>query len=260
MKASLVVVGSGIKFISHLTHEAKINIAQADNVLYLVNEPAMQEWIHKTNQNAESLDEIYFQYALRSESYQAITQYILEILRKGKQVCVVIYGHPTVFALPALNAVKQAREEGYYATILPGISAEACLFADLLIDPGSHGCLSFETTDLLVRSRTIDPTCHVILWQVSIIGALNHPTNWDNSKGAKLLLNYLLQYYSADYLVTLYSAAQYPGFASVIQQFKLSALPHADFSRISTLYIPPVSRAECDLAMLKEFEINNNAI
>ncbi len=252
MKASLVVTGSGIKYLAHLTHETKIHIANADKVFYLVNEPAMQEWIQQTNQSAESLDAIYFRHSLRSESYQAIADAILEAVRQEQHVCVVIYGHPTVFATPALNAVKQAKKEGYSATILPGISAEACLFADLLIDPGSHGCLSFEATDLLIRQRKIDPSCHLILWQVSVIGALTHPEKWDNSKGAALLCDYLLQYYPADYLVTLYSAAQYPGFSPVIQQFKLDALPHADFSRISTLYIPPVFQTECDLTILKK--------
>jgi tetrapyrrole methylase family protein/MazG family protein len=252
MTTSLVVVGAGIKFISHLTHETKIHIADADKVLYLVNEPAMQEWLHQMNPSAESLDDIYFRYSLRSESYQAITDYILEVLRKKQRVCVVIYGHPTVFATPALNAVKQAKKEGYAATILPGISAEACLFADLLIDPGSHGCLSYEATDLLMRQRNIDPSCHIIVWQVSVIGALTHPLKWDNSKGAELLFEYLLQFYPSDYLLTLYSAAQYPGFSPIIQQFKLDTLPHADFSRLSTLYIPPAFQAESDLTLLNK--------
>ncbi len=33
----LVIVGSGIKFMSHLTIEVKAHIEQADKVLYLIN-------------------------------------------------------------------------------------------------------------------------------------------------------------------------------------------------------------------------------
>jgi hypothetical protein len=43
--SSLVVVGSSIKFISHLTTEAKTYIEQSNKVLYLVNEPAIKEWV-----------------------------------------------------------------------------------------------------------------------------------------------------------------------------------------------------------------------
>ena len=50
---SLVLVGSGIKFVSHITNEAKASIEQADKVLYLVNEPAIGEWIRRTNSNSE---------------------------------------------------------------------------------------------------------------------------------------------------------------------------------------------------------------
>ncbi len=130
--SSLVVVGSGIKFLSHLTTEARAYIEQSDKLLYLVNDPAMQEWIEKANTNAESLAEIYHKHSLRRESYHAITEYILKILRQDQHVCVVLYGHPTVFSQPALNAVRQAQQQGYYTKILPGVSAEDCLFADLM--------------------------------------------------------------------------------------------------------------------------------
>jgi hypothetical protein len=37
--------------------------------------------------------------------------------------------------------------------MLPGISAEDCLFADLGIDPGIYGCQSYEATDFLANGR-----------------------------------------------------------------------------------------------------------
>lgn len=150
-KASLVVVGTGIKFLSHLTNEVKAYILQSDKVLYLVNDPAMKDWIRQNNPKSESLDPLYAKYPLRIDCYRAITDYILASLKENQHVCVVLYGHPSVFSQPGLNAVIQARKEGFYAKILPGISAEACLFADLLIDPGLHGCQSFEATDFLIH-------------------------------------------------------------------------------------------------------------
>lgn len=255
MLASLVVVGSGIKFVSHLTIEAEAYIKQSDKVLYLVNEPAMQEWIQNNNPHAESLDELYIKYPLRLQCYRAITEYILETLRQQQHVCVVLYGHPTVFAQPALDAVILARKEGYYAIALPGISAEDCLFADLLIDPGSHGCQSFEATDLLIRYRVCDPYSHLLLWQVGVIGALGHTQTHDNTKGIKILRDYLSQWYPANHILKLYEAAQYPHFEPVIQEFPLDQLSAMKISRISTLYIPPLQKAALNDDMLNALGI-----
>ncbi len=59
MSGSLIIVGSGIKFLSHLTTEAKAYIEQSEKVLYLVNEPVMKQWIQSTNPLSESLDPLY---------------------------------------------------------------------------------------------------------------------------------------------------------------------------------------------------------
>lgn len=253
--ASLIVVGAGIKAMAHVTAEATANIEQADKVLYLVNEPLMKTWLHTLNGNAESLDELYTKYITREQSYAAITQYILAEVRKGQRVCVVIYGHPTVFAKPALDAVVAAKQEKIPAHILPGISAEDCLFADLQINPGSHGCLSLEATDLLVHRRHIDAACHVILWQVSVIGLLEHAAQYDNRKGLRLLYEYLRQFYVAEQTLVSYSAAQYPGFPPAIQQLRLQDLPDTTIARTATLYIPPARKVVCDEAMLIELGI-----
>lgn len=254
--ASLVLVGSGIKFMSHLTVEAKAYIQQSPKVLYLVNEPAMQQWIQQSNKNAESLDPLYTKYPLRLHCYRAITEYILETLRQEEHVCVVMYGHPAVFAQPGLAAVEQARKEGYYALILPGISAEDCLFADLLVDPGKQGCQSFEATDFLIRNRQIEPTSHLILWQVGVIGALGHAGEHNNTPGVFCLMKRLLRDYPENHPVFLYEAAQYPHFEPLIQEFPLIDLPRAPSSRISTLYIPPKGKKDIDEHMLQKLNIS----
>jgi tetrapyrrole methylase family protein/MazG family protein len=254
--ASLVLVGSGIKFLSHLTTEAKAYIEQSDKVLYLVNEPAMKEWIQNNASQAESLDSLYVKHPLRLHCYRAITQHILATLKENKHVCVVLYGHPTVFAQPGLAAVQQAQKAGYYTKILPGISAEACLFADLMINPGLCGYQSFEATDFLIHHRQFDPSSHLLLWQVGMIGVLNHPLAHDNEKGAKLLCHYLKQYYPSTHEVILYEAAQYPHFEPNISKITLIELPAAPSSGVTTLYVPPARKALCDKVMLSELGIN----
>lgn len=251
-KASLVVVGSGIKFLSHLTIEAKTYIEQSEKVLYLVNEPLMKEWIQKANPHAESLDHLYFKYSLRSKCYREITNYILETLRNNHHVCVVLYGHPTFFSQPALDAVIQAKKEGYFAKILPGISAEDCLFADLMINPGVYGCQSFDATEFLVHMRRPDTQSHLILWQVGSVGLLNHQKEQIIVEGINELVNYLIKFYEAQHEVMLYEASQYPHVESKVINFPLSKLPKMILSGISTLYIPPVCKPSCNKEMLSK--------
>src|SRR5687767_5091417 len=116
--SSLFVVGCGIKFYAHLTTEAITYIQQSDIVLYLVNDPILKEWIQKQNQSSESLDYLYVSSSVRSEAYQHITDYVLKHLYQNKHVCFVLYGHPSVFSRPGLEAVKIARQKGYFAKIL----------------------------------------------------------------------------------------------------------------------------------------------
>ncbi len=247
---SLTLVGCGIKFLSHLTHETKIHIEQADKVLYLVNDPAMKIWIQKMNPQCESLDFLYTKYPLRLDCYQAITNYIIDSLDKNQHVCVVLYGHPNVFSQPGLKAAEKAKQAGIITKILPGISAEDCLFADLFIDPGSCGCQSFEATDFLVHRRQFDRRCHLILWQIDVIGVLDNPKNSYNKKGIKILTSYLTEHYDSLHKVILYEAAQYPHFQPNIQTFPLSQLPNTPCSSISTLYIPPIPTISHDTDML----------
>lgn len=238
-KKSLVVVGSGIKFVSHLTIEAKAYIENSEKILFLVNDPAMECWLKKTNTNAESLSPIYFRFHDRNTAYNAITSKILEELENYNTLCVVIYGHPTVYAKPALDAVRYAKKNGVAAKILPGISAEDCLFADLLIDPGSCGCLSFDATDLIVYKRKLQPYSHLIIWQVSVIGIVTHEKNPDITNGLKVLKKYLLTYYSPKHPIVYYTAAQYQGFEAKIKESSIDYIPSIIPDRTTTLYIPP---------------------
>ena len=254
--ASLVVVGTGIKFLSHITVETSAYVKQSDKVLYLVNEPAIKQWIVNNHKCAESLEFLYAKYPLRKDCYDAIRDYILEILRKMQHVCVVFYGHPAVFSKPALEAVKVAKSEGFYAKILPGISAEDCLFADLLIDPGSSGCYSFEATDFLFYKRKFDVRGHLILWQVDVIGIFTNPLVCNDKKGVKLLVKYLCNYYPPNHTVFLYEAAQYPGMEFSVKSMNLIDLPAAVFSKISTLYVPPINDNSYDDDFIKAMALN----
>ena len=91
-------------------------------------------------------------------------------VRAGQNVLGIFYGHPGVFVSPTRRAIAIARDEGYTAKMLPGISAEDYMFSDLQFDPAVPGCTTFEATGLLINKKKLDPSVHNIIWQVGSVG------------------------------------------------------------------------------------------
>lgn len=232
----LIVVGSGIKSVAHLTEETKRIIQNSDRVLYLVNEELLKQWIERESKSAESLEPIYFNSNKRVDSYNRITLEIIKNYYQYTNLCVVFYGHPTVFAESALKAVKMIQAEKGNAIILPAISSMDCLFSDLQIDPGEQGCFSIDATELLIYERTLDLQSHIIIWQTANLG------RFDIQKTTKIsvLKDYLCNYYSCDQLVCVYEAALYPTQIPRIEWHRLTDLERVKINPISLLYIPPL--------------------
>ena len=146
-------------------------IANADVVLTLVTEPVMHATVERLNPETRSLQEHYvLGREPRPTAYEAMVEEILAHVRRGLDVCAAFYGHPGVFVAPSHEAVRRAREEGFRARMLPGVSAEDCLFADLGVDPARFGCQSYEATDFLVHGSRVDPTATLVLWQIGTVG------------------------------------------------------------------------------------------
>ena len=257
---SLTIVGTGIQFAGQMTLEVRAHIKQAEKVLFLVSEPVTADWIRDINPTAESLYPCYRQGESRMIAYVEMIECILCEVRKDLKVCAVFYGHPGVFVYPSHEAIKQARLEGYSAKMLPGISAEDCLFADLGIDPAMTGCQSFEATDFLIFKRKFDTGCALILWQIGSIGDLTFSLEPYSTRGLHVLTEYLCQYYDANHPSIVYKAAEYPIFDPGIENIPLSKLPEAQISPISTLYIAPQTQAPLDYEMLERLGIDPQLI
>jgi uncharacterized protein YabN with tetrapyrrole methylase and pyrophosphatase domain len=210
-KGSVLVVGTGIRAIGQITVETENAIRDADKVLYLVQDGLTAGFLAEINPRAVSLSGLYSSGKDRKTSYREMVEQVLVAVRAGLRVCVALYGHPGVFSFPGHEVIRRARLEGFSADMIPGVSAEACLFADLGIDPGDRGCQSFEATDFLVRRRQFDSTSHLILWQVGVIGVEDFRTGdtW-SSEGLKWLSGRLCDHYGPEHEVLLYEAPSYP--------------------------------------------------
>ena len=163
----LVIVGTGIRTVGQMTQETICWIEEADCVFHVVGDPIAEAMITDLNpEGAVSMRGLYEVGKDRMITYRQMVAAMIEAVRAGKLVVGAFYGHPGVFAWPSHESVRQATAEGYRAVMLPGISAEDCLFADLNVDPATHGCQSYEATDFLLNGRVVDPTSSVILWQI----------------------------------------------------------------------------------------------
>ncbi len=242
MSSSLTVVGVGIEVPAHVTTEGRACLEKADEVLYLVAEPIAAAWIESVNPRSRSLAAFYEAGRDRSETYAAIVEEVFVRLRRGGDVCLALYGHPGVYATPSHEAVRRARREGLAARMLPAVSAEDCLFADLGVDPGTAGCQSYEATDLVKHGRQIDPSAALILWQVAIFGTSDYVPGGDFSRLPELV-EYLERHYPPDHEVICYAASPYPIVQPIIERVPLSSLPGATIPRLSLLYIPPKAQA-----------------
>lgn len=241
---SIVFVGVGIKFFSHVTQEGLSSITQSSKILYLLNEPASIEWLEKQNSFVESLDSIYFMFNDRFESYKSIANKIIEEAKQHKNICVVMYGHPIVLNMPTKLTVDMIKhnELNIDVAILPGISAENVLYCDLQIDPGTGGMQSYEATEFIEHKKKIDITSHLILWQVGFVGYKQIVRKIDNKNGLNLLKEYLLKFYEPDHTICLYEAAQYPHIAPKIIRVKLVNLHMQETTTITTMYIKPINK------------------
>ena len=250
-QGSLIVVGSGIKSVGHLTIETQGWIKYSDVVLYCVADPATEIWIKENSRYSIDLYQFYGNDKRRLDTYHDMADEMLKYVRRGKDVCGVFYGHPGVFVYPSHRAVQIARSEGYKAAILPAISALDCLYADVGVDPSSKGSQTVEATDLLLRKRRLNTDGHVVVWQIGCVGDLGFNFAGYDNRNLNILVDYLESYYDKDHEVVHYQGSQYPMCPSTVERMPLGALRKANVTGISTLYIPPQDEIETDIEMAR---------
>jgi diguanylate cyclase (GGDEF)-like protein len=245
--AGLVVVGSGIQFGRHASERCLSEIRHAQ-VVFCLADPFALAMIHGLRPDVINLGAHYAPGKDRRQTYREIDAAIMAEVRAGKQVCAVFYGHPGVFADVPHEVIRKARAEGIAARMEPGISAEACLYADLGIDPGRRGVQSMEATHFLVYDRRPDTAGLVLLWQVALSGDLSCSRLHAEREGVQALVDKLLRWYPPDHEVILYEAARLPIETSRADRLALRDLPTAHYQEYTTLVIPPLDEPRDDPA------------
>jgi hypothetical protein len=250
---SLTVIGTGIRMLSQLTPEARHAIETADLVLH-DGDAATRQALRAWNPHTRPLDDVCEPDQPRKVTYLKTVARMMEEVRRGSRLCAAFYGHPGVFVFASHEAIRQCRREGLPARMLPGISAEDCLYADLGVDPGIRGCQCFEVTEFLIRQIAFDAASPLVLWQIGLVGSLGYDPA-PNLAARRTLMDALAACYGWEHPVTLYQASQFPVCPPLRSSFPLRALEAADISPFATLYVPPARRAEPDPEMARRLGI-----
>jgi hypothetical protein len=141
--------------------------------------------------------------------------------------------------------------------MLPGVSAEDCLFADLGLDPGEVGCQSFEATDFLLRRRRFDPTSLLVLWQIGLVGIedIRLVALWSAS-GLAVLIETLLETYPRSHPVVVYEASTLPTSPPKIERVALGELANAGVTATSTLCVTPLGEGKTDFEVARRLGLS----
>ena len=235
----LAVAGLGI-FVGHLTLDTIRALRSADVVFSLSTNFVTQDMIEGLNKDVRSVHHLYGHDKPRAQTYQEMVDLVMAEVRAGKKVCFAIYGHPGVFADPAHAAMRMAKNEGYDSIMLPAISAEACIYSDLGLDPGKQGSQSHEATDFLIRNRQWDPYSILILWQIAVCGIGTYKRDEELPPGFEMLKQRLIDVYGPSHTCTLYEAPSIPMCDPRREERSLGDLNAEDFLPETTLVILPL--------------------
>lgn len=251
-QGSLKVVGTGITLSGQMTLYTESVIKSADIVFCVVTDSAFAN-LQKLNSKVINLRKHYDANTSRVITYRNMKQDIVAAVQAGNNVVAAFYGHPGVFVNPSHEAISEVRAMGLSAQMLPGISAEDCLVADLGMDPAQNGCQSYEATKFLFRKYSLDPYMMQIIWQVGVIADFKCPRDKVEHPGLPILRDALLQYFPREHEVILYEASTIPVAPARIEVFSLQDLAEVKPSMISTLVVPALAKAELDLDTMAKF-------
>jgi len=246
MNGSIIVAGSGIT-LGQMTMETQNYIKTVDVVYYVLTDIVSESWVIENAKIAYSLKGYYEEGVGRIHTYIKMANTVLDAARQGHNVCALFYGHPGIFVTPSHEIIRIAKAEGIPARMLAGVSAEDCLVSDFGFDPGKTGCAAYEATHLLIFPKKLDTSAWLIIWQPEATGDIAYTKNRQYAKKVEILRDYLLKYYLPNAKVAVYEANTYSIGDPKIEWGTIKDLCDFELSGISTLVIPPATKAEMDL-------------
>jgi hypothetical protein len=247
VKGRLTVIGYGFHE-GHLTMEALWALKAATKLFYQGHpSPTLQRL------SVVPPEDVY-DYSIgqdeRSDRYEQMIETVLAAVRQGHNVVLACYGSASTGVYPSHKAIERAREEGYQARMLPGISSLEMAYCDLGIDPaaqtpGGHRQYGLTTTLADVWAAEpwrFSPMTALLLLQVSAIGIRGDADAAMKADSVERLALLLERVYGRGHEVKLYHAGR-SSEPMLIRTTPIDRLPHQDVGNWTgiNLYVPPIS-------------------
>jgi uncharacterized protein YabN with tetrapyrrole methylase and pyrophosphatase domain len=251
----IYVVGLGIKAIQHITREAEDAMRRSTSILYVDAGFGVEEYLQTLCPNTRCLLDHYQEMGDRRRTYRGMAAEVLDAALDDPPVCFATYGHPGIYVYPTRLITDGAAALGMAVQVMPGISALDAIITDLKLDPGPQGLQMYEATDVLARTRPLQPDVPCLLWQVGALESALYSAKRGNPQRFLRLQRYLLRTYPEDHLVTMISSSTYQLLEPSMDTFPLSELAErvAQASQSGTLYIPAVGdRRVRDTELLRD--------
>jgi len=251
---SVVCVGTGMTVGAHIAPIARSHIENAD-IVFFAGHPLMEMWVREMNSNVHSLQTFYAEGKDRRITYKEMINAMMFEVRTGKNVVGAFYGHPGVFVWPSHKLIETAKKEGYAAHMVPGISAEDCLYADLGVDPGLRGSQHFEASQFMIYKRKVDPSAYLVLWQVGIAGDKTAAKLSTGKAYRQILIELLNEYYSNEHRVALYECPTVAIKRPRIEWIALSDFVDVKLSLITTMLLPPSQKLQKNQSIIDKLTL-----
>jgi len=236
------VLGLGIRCPEQVTYETEERIRACREVLYVDTGVASGAYLQTLNDRVTPMfGDSYGEEVSRLGTYRTIATRVVHAAMERGPVAFAVQGHPTVFVNPPFIMRDMADLLGLSMEVLPGVSSMAALLAELQIDPGVHGILMYEATDMMMRVRPLLADVPTLIWQPGAAESRLYTRRRNRPERLRRLQAYLMRFYPASHPVTALFVSPHPLVKSVRLDLTVGALvEHASDLHVGvTLYLPP---------------------
>jgi hypothetical protein len=237
----IYIVGLGIVNVDQVTRETERVVRECNEVLYVDTGIATRQFLESLCPRVTSLYETsYAEGAHRLDAYSHMAARVVDAALDHPPVAFAVQGHPVVGVQAPFLIRDLAAALGLSVTVLPGVSAMDCLFAELMIDPCLFGLQMYEATDLLLRRRPLQPDVPALIWQVGAVETRLHTMCRSRPERFDGLRTHLLRFYPPTHVVSAVFASPHPLMKSQVIPFAIEAIGRhaAELHAGYTLFIP----------------------
>jgi len=239
----IAIVGSGIRGIWHLTHEAEQAVSEARLVFCSVYNVGVSDQVRALNPAAPILFEEDGEYRpgmFRPDMYRRMAQRVVDAARSGPGVVVLHPGSALVVDQVTQNILKAGSAAGLRVGVLPGISAVESVLAALGHDL-SDGLQIVLAQKLVLHAMVLDPGQAAMIIQPAYYDTL-HFAGTPRSRVGRFaeLEAALARTWDAQTPAALVISPMEAGHEGNVFWFRLGALGrlHDRLSPLHTMFIP----------------------